>query len=217
MNAGVREKIKYALCYQYFMILIIDNGSQYTHLIMRNCRDLGRESLIVNNSASYERSVKPIEARIENIILSGGPGSVYAGNNGLSEVIVKKVLAGELRKPLLGICYGHQLIGFLAGAKVARGIRAEYGISEISIDDSDLLFMDVPKRFNAWVSHFDEVKSAPKGFVPLAHSDTCAIEAMRHKELEIFGVQFHPEVWHTENGERILSNFLGDHNALEEL
>lgn len=199
------------------MIIIVDNGSQYTHLIMRNCRDFGKESVIVNNSSSFDRSVKPHEERIDSIILSGGPGSVYAGNNGLSEVIVKKVLSGELRKPLLGICYGHQLIGYLSGSKVARGIRAEYGISEIFVDNKDLLFMDVPKKFNAWVSHFDEIKEVPKGFVALAHSDTCAIEAMRHKELEVFGVQFHPEVWHTENGERILSNFLGDHNVLEEL
>jgi len=196
------------------MILIVDNGSQYTHLIMRNCRDLGHDSLIVNNSSAYERSAAPVEKKVEKIILSGGPGSVYAGNNGLSEVIVKKVLAGELKKPLLGICYGHQLIGYLCGAKVARGVRAEYGISEIFVDDKDALFEGVPKNFNAWVSHFDEVKDTPKGFRALAHSDTCAIEAMRHREMEIFGVQFHPEVWHTENGERILGNFLEDKDVL---
>jgi GMP synthase (glutamine-hydrolysing) len=199
------------------MILIIDNGSQYTHLIMRNCRDMGKESQIVNNSSSYERSVKTIEKKVERIILSGGPGSVYAGNNGLSEAIVRKTLSGELDKPLLGICYGHQLIGYLAGADVAKGVNAEYGISEIYVDERDTLFMDVPKNFNAWVSHFDEVKGAPKGFRALAHSDTCAVEAMRHGEKEIFGVQFHPEVWHTENGERILGNFLGEHHVVDHL
>lgn len=196
------------------MILIVDNGSQYTHLIMRNCRDMGRESLIVNNSSAYERSVGPVEKKVEKIILSGGPGSVYAGNNGLSEAIVRKVLAGELKKPLLGICYGHQLIGYISGAKVARGVRAEYGLSEIFVDKTDRLFSGVPKKFNAWVSHFDEVKGTPDGFEALAHSDTCAIEAMRHREMEVFGVQFHPEVWHTENGERILGNFLEDHDVL---
>ncbi len=199
------------------MILIIDNGSQYTHLIMRNCRDMGHESQIVNNSSSYERSVAPNLKKIEKIILSGGPGSVYAGNNGLSEVIVKKALSGELDNPLLGICYGHQLIGHLAGAKVAKGVNAEYGISEICVDERNTLFMDVPKNFNAWVSHFDEVKDAPAGFRTLAHSDTCPVEAMRHNEKEIFGVQFHPEVWHTENGERILGNFLGEHHVVDKL
>jgi len=199
------------------MMLIVDNGSQYTHLIMRNCRDMGRESLIVNNASGYERSVRPIEKKVEKIILSGGPGSVYAGNNGLSGVIVKKVLAGELERPLLGICYGHQLIGYVAGAKVAKGVNAEYGVSEISVDEPDRLFMDVPRRFNAWVSHFDEVKETPRGFAALAHSDTCAIEAMRHAEMEVFGVQFHPEVWHTDHGERILANFLEEPHALGEL
>ncbi len=192
------------------MILIIDNGSQYTHLIMRNCRDLGHESQIVNNSSTYERSVKPIEKKIEKIILSGGPGSVYSGNNGLSEVVAKKILSNEIALPMLGICYGHQLIGYLSGAKVEKGQNAEYGISEIFVDETDILFKDVPKKFNAWVSHFDEVKDNPKGFDAIAHSTTCAIEAMRHKELPIFGVQFHPEVWHTEHGEKILANFLGE-------
>ncbi len=195
------------------MILIVDNGSQYTHLIMRNCRDMGKESLIVNTSSSYERSVKTIERKVERIILSGGPGSVYNGNNGLSEVIVRKVLSGELDRPLLGICYGHQLIGYVAGAKVAKGVNAEYGISEIYVDEPDTMFLDVPRQFNAWVSHYDEVKDTPEGFVALAHSDTCPVEAMRHREREIFGVQFHPEVWHTDFGERILGNFLGEHDV----
>jgi GMP synthase (glutamine-hydrolysing) len=177
---------------------------------MRNCRDLGRESLIVNNSSNYERSIALIEKKIGRVILSGGPGSVYSGDNGLSGVVAKKILAGELVRPLLGICYGHQLLGYLSGAKVEKGQNAEYGISEIFVDETDTLFKDVPKRFNAWVSHFDEVKDNPRGFEVLAHSTTCAIEAMRHEELEIFGVQFHPEVWHTEHGERILANFLGE-------
>ena len=199
------------------MILIIDNGSQYTHLIMRNCRDMEFESLIVNNTSSYERSVKPNESKIKAIILSGGPGSVYAGNNGLSEVIVRKTFEGKISFPLLGICYGHQLIAYLAGAEVAKGTSAEYGISQMYVDDTDRIFRDVPKRFNAWVSHFDEVKEVPEGFVPLAHSDSCPIEAMRHEKRKIFGVQFHPEVWHTENGERILANFLRDPDELEDI
>jgi GMP synthase (glutamine-hydrolysing) len=196
------------------MILIVDNGSQYTHLIMRTCRDMDYDSVIVNNSSSYERSVEPIEDKIQFVILSGGPGSVYSGNNGLSEDVAKRILKSEKKWPLFGICFGHQVIALAAGAQVGRGKSAEYGISEIIVDKEDRIFKDMPKRFNAWVSHFDEVKSVPDGFMPLAHSESCGIEAMRHKEREIYSVQFHPEVWHTEYGERIIENFLEDPDEL---
>lgn len=190
------------------MILIIDNGSQYTHLIMRNCRNLDFESTIVNNAADYDENVKPIEKKITHVILAGGPGSVYVGDNGLSEVVAKKVIEKELDVPMLGLCFGHQLIAYLLGSKVDKGKSAEYGISEIEIEEEDLLFKGLPRKFNAWVSHFDEVKELPEEYVQLAHSESCAIEAMKHKDRGIYGVQFHPEVWHTEHGEEILANFL---------
>ena len=196
------------------MILIIDNGSQYTHLIMRNCRDMDYDSTIVNNNSEYERSVKPIEDDIEYVILSGGPGSVYAGHNGLSEEVAKKVINGEKNWPLFGICFGHQVIAKVSGATVGRGKSAEYGISEVIIDKEDRIFKDMPRRFKAWVSHFDEVKDVPEGFIPLAHSESCAIEAMAHKEKQIYSVQFHPEVWHTEYGDRVIENFLEDADEL---
>jgi GMP synthase (glutamine-hydrolysing) len=110
--------------------------------------------------------------------------------------------------PVLGVCYGQQMIALVFGAKVAKGKSAEYGMGEVEIDSEDVIFKGVPKKIKAWVSHFDEVKELPKGFVKLAHSATCDIEAMRHAERPIFGVQFHPEVWHTENGEDIMRNFL---------
>lgn len=187
------------------MILIVDNGSQYTHLIKRNMRDLGKESETVNNRGI---ALAEVEARKpEAIILSGGPSSVYKGENGVSEEIVKKVTGGwDL--PLLGICYGHQLIAYALGGEVAKGSSAEYGLGKIYVDHEDLLLKGVPKEFQVWVSHFDEVKKLPAGFEALAHSSTCKVEAMRHKEKRIFGTQFHPEVWHTENGEKILENFL---------
>lgn len=191
------------------MILIIDNGSQYTHLIKRNCRDLGHDSETINGRENWEKAEAAISAGgAERIILSGGPSSVYTDPENLSKTIARKALAGELKLPLLGICYGHQAIAYAAGAKVAKGLSAEYGITDIEIDDEDLMFAGVPKKLKAWVSHFDEVKALPKGFSGLAHSGQCAIEAMRHRTKSIFGVQFHPEVWHTEHGERMLKNFL---------
>ncbi|HLD59431.1 MAG TPA: glutamine-hydrolyzing GMP synthase [Candidatus Bilamarchaeaceae archaeon] len=189
------------------MIVIIDNGSQYTHLIKRNCRDLGFEATILNNK-KRSSEFKNIIKNAEKIILSGGPSSVTAGNNGLSEEIVKKVINGVLPVPLLGICFGHQLLAHMFNGKVEKGDSAEYGTCEIEIDDEDILFKGVPKKLNAWVSHFDTIKLLPENFVGLAHSKTCQYEAIKHKENFIFGVQFHPEVWHTEHGEKILANFL---------
>ncbi len=189
------------------MILIIDIGSQYTHLIKRNCRDMDFEAEIIQNSEPYEKVKEQIKSA-EKIILSGGPSSVYAKSNGLAEEIVKEYKEGTLTQPLLGICFGHQLITHVFGGTVAKGAAAEYGISEISVDKEGTLFKNVPKKFKAWVSHFDEAKKAPKEFKVLAHSSTCKIESMEHETKKIYSVQFHPEVWHTEHGETILKNFL---------
>jgi len=193
------------------MILIIDNGSQYTHLIKRNCRELGHDAEIVNAKADYSKLPKD---GIEKIILSGGPSSVYTDPPNLSSAICEKARDGKLgtpdRKPipLLGICYGQQMIAHVFGAQVAKGASAEYGLGQITIDKEDMLFKGIPKTIRAWVSHFDEVKALPRGFERLAHSGTCDIEAMRHTALPVFGIQFHPEVWHTEHGEEIIGNFL---------
>lgn len=192
------------------MIVIIDNGSQYTHLIKRNMRDLGKESKILQNKGEG-RIIEAASLNPKAIILSGGPSSVTLGDNGASAQIIQKIWKkeegwGDI--PLLGLCYGHQLIAYELGGEVRKGSSAEYGFGRIFVDSEDTLFRGVPSEFKGWVSHFDEVKKMPKGFVSLAHSDTCAVEAMKHTERNIFGCQFHPEVWHTENGEKILENFL---------
>jgi GMP synthase (glutamine-hydrolysing) len=180
------------------VVFVIDNGGQYTHVIWRTVRDLGYEAEIRGKGARYEE----IEGA-SHIILSGGPGSAYKDSFPLNEEIIRK-----FQRPLLGICLGHQLIAHILGGKVERGKHAEYGIMRIIVDEEDVLFKGLGKEFDAWVSHFDEVKKIPENFKVLAHSEVCEVEAMRHKEKPIFGVQFHPEVWHTENGEKILSNFL---------
>jgi GMP synthase (glutamine-hydrolysing) len=190
------------------MILIIDNGSQYTHLIKRNCRELGYDVDMLYNKASQEEFDEFIREGVVKIILSGGPSSVYTDPPNLSSMVCQRVKDELIRMPLLGICYGHQMIAHVFGANVAKGKSAEYGMGEVVIDDEDILFAGIPKKLRVWTSHYDEAKELPKGFRKLAHSDICEFEAMRHNERPIFGVQFHPEVWHTEKGEDIIRNFL---------
>lgn len=187
------------------MITIIDNGSQYSHLIRRNMRDLGKDTELVPNKGTPLESV--MESGPDAVILSGGPSSVTKGKNFVSGEIVREAGKGW-DVPILGICYGHQLIAHELGGKVGRGKSAEYGLGKVVVDEADLLLARMPREFTAWVSHFDEVKELPHNFISLAHSDTCRVEAMRHVEKRIFGCQFHPEVWHTEKGEWVLENFL---------
>jgi GMP synthase (glutamine-hydrolysing) len=190
------------------MILIIDNGSQYTHLIKRNCRELGYEAEMLYAKAEQSVFDELMKAGVARIIISGGPKSVFEEPPNIGTRVCEGYKDGDIKLPLLGICYGHQMIAHVFGGKVEKGESAEYGTGEIEIDDEDTLFKGVPKKLKAWVSHFDQVTELPNGFVKLAHSEVCSIEAMRHKERPIFGVQFHPEVWHTEHGEEILKNFL---------
>lgn len=184
-------------------VYVINLGGQYTHVIWRTVRDLGYEVEIKEKEIKFEE-IKDAEA----LIFSGGPGSAPSGDFGVCEEIIEKIKSNELNVPLLGICMGYQLISHRFGGKVEKGKHAEYGIMKIVIDEEDVLFKGVPKEFNVWISHFDEVKEIPEGFVRLAHSKVCEFEAIKHKEKKIFGVQFHPEVWHTEHGETILKNFL---------
>jgi len=185
------------------MIAVIDNGGQYTHVIWRSVRELGFEVEVFPKETPFASLPTP-----KAFILSGGPGSAYRDEFFVNRDIILGVARGILRQPVLGICQGHQLIAHYLGGKVERGKSAEYGVQRIFVDEPDVLFKGLPQSFNAWVSHFDEVKELPPGFVALAHSESCRVEAMRHAELPLFGVQFHPEVWHTEGGERILGNFL---------
>jgi len=188
------------------MIVIIDKGSQYTHLIKRNFRDMDLEAEMINASEKYDAVREKIESA-ERIVLSGGPSSVSADKDSLTRVVAEMAKERKLTVPVLGICYGHQMIAHVWGAKVEKGKSAEYGVSEIILDKEDTILKGMPGKFKAWVSHFDEVKELPGGFESLAHSETCPIEAMANEEMKVYAVQFHPEVWHTEHGEKILGNF----------
>jgi GMP synthase (glutamine-hydrolysing) len=179
-------------------ILIVDMGSQYTHVIWRTVRDAGQDPKIV------PKNIRPKElAEGSAIILSGGPSSVIKDNFFSLPTQIKKA-----NKPLLGICLGHQLVAQSLGGVVMKGKSAEYGVSKIEVDSEGVILAGMPKSFNAWVSHFDEVVKMPPGFAKLAHSETCGVEAMENPTKKIFSVQFHPEVWHTEGGEQIIGNFL---------
>ena len=183
-------------------LAILNLGSQYTHVIWRTCRDLGVEAVIHQPDAGAD-----VVDFFDAYILSGGPASAPDMKPNQAHRLLKATGSGSSPKPILGICMGHQLMAHVLGGKVDKGSSAEYGVSEIVVDDASSILAGMPPKFQAWVSHFDEVKKMPDGFRSLAHSDTCKVEAMVHEKLPLFGVQFHPEVWHTQGGEKILENF----------
>jgi len=182
------------------MILILDNGGQYVHRIWRTLRYLGVEAKIIPNTTPLEE-IKAMEPK--GIIFSGGPDIEKTGN--CSAILGHY---DEFSVPILGICLGHQLIARHFGGKVGRGEKAEYSLVEIEIVDEDDLFVGFPGRLKVWESHMDEVKELPPGFKLLARSETCPVEAMKHEKLPIYGVQFHPEVAHTERGAEVYENFV---------
>jgi GMP synthase (glutamine-hydrolysing) len=177
-------------------VVILDYGSQYTQLIARRTRELGIYSVILPGDASLERieSFKP-----RALILSGGPNSVY--EDGAPQLPSGLLVHQEAtRLPLLGICYGMQLLAKDLGGKVIKGDTREYGRMAV--------IGECGKEFFAWMSHGDEVKVVPPGFESLSKSAQGKIASMFHKGRKIFGLQFHPEVTHTENGIRFLEEFL---------
>jgi GMP synthase (glutamine-hydrolysing) len=183
------------------VIIIIDYGGQYVHRIWRSLKYLGTESRIIGKLTSVEEllSYKP-----DGVILGGGPHSVYEDSDKLGDF--KGILEAGL--PLLGICLGHQLIAHAFGGEVRRGVSGEYAAVEIRVLDEDDLFRGLDPKLTVWESHRDEVTRLPPDFIRLAESETCPIEAMKHDSRSIYGVQFHPEVNHTEKGSEILGNFI---------
>lgn len=186
-------------------ILVLDFGGQYTHLIARRVRELGVYSEILPFDAPLERIRK---LSPEGIILSGGPASVYEDN----APSVDKALF-SLGTPILGICYGHQLIAKLFGGKVEKQEMKEYGRKEIEIANKEDLFAGLEDKETVWMSHGDQVKELPNLFEAIASSESCPLAASRGKAKEdgkycIYSVQFHPEVIHTPKGNQILENFI---------
>jgi len=182
------------------LVLVLDFGSQYTQLIARKVRELGVYSEIHPFSIPIEK-IKAV--RPTGIILSGGPSSVYEqGAPKPSPIIL------ELGIPVLGICYGLQLIADQLGGKVDASARREFGKADLRIDRREDLFQGLDGSTTVWMSHGDALSQIPAGFEPIAHTENAPICAIRNPAKRIFGVQFHPEVAHTPDGKKILSNFL---------
>ena len=180
-------------------ILILDFGSQYTQLIARRLR----EKHVYCEIHPFNIPIEKIkEFKPKGIILSGGPASVYAPD---SPKVSREVF--ELGVPVLGICYGMQLITYLFGGEVVRAERHEYGRAELEVLDNSDLFAGLPDKFTVWMSHGDRVLRIPPAFKPIAKTENAPYAAIRSSEKKIYGVQFHPEVKHSQYGDRILENF----------
>lgn len=181
-------------------IVILDFGSQYTQLIARRVRANKVFSVII----PYNTPAKEIAAmQPKGIILSGGPASVVDKKVPIPD---KNIL--HLGIPILGICYGMQVITELLGGKVKHTKDREFGKTEVFVDDNQDLFNHLPGNLTCWSSHGDLVSKLPAGFKILAHSMNTEIDAIGHAKKKIYGVQFHPEVSHTDKGSLILNNFL---------
>jgi GMP synthase (glutamine-hydrolysing) len=180
-------------------VIILDYGSQYSKLIARRVRECNIYSEIINPNEPYEVLKNK---NIMGIILSGGP-------SGINDIESPKIPSWlyDFDVPILGICYGLQAIIYDQGGKVSSEQNSEYGNSSINIiNSSDKLFKDCDENFNVWMSHGDSVTSMPDGYELLASTESCKYAAV--KSDNIYGIQFHPEVVHTENGSKIIRNFV---------
>lgn len=183
------------------IIIILDFGSQYNQLIARRIR----ENNVYSELVPYNISISNLKKykNLKGIILSGGPASVY---NKDAPVIDKGIF--NLGVPVLGICYGMQLISHVLGGKVSKTEKREYGLSKLMIKDFSDLMWNLKSILNVWMSHGDMVTKLPNGFETIAYTLTCPNAVIRNKMKNIFGVQFHPEVIHTEFGNNIFRSFL---------
>ena len=188
------------------MIVILDFGSQYTQLLARRVRELKVYCEILPYSTPLDviRRCGP-----EGIILSGGPGSVAVENNGNGkDMPMPHPGVFMLGVPILGVCYGHQILAKVMGGKVKRSSRREFGLSKLALTRSASLFNGIKPKFDVWMSHGDEVTALPFGFVSLGATENAPYAAIANTAKKIYGVQFHPEVSHTEFGGMILKNFV---------
>ena len=179
-------------------ILVLDFGGQYNQLIARRIRECN----VYCEVHPYNLSIEKIkEYHPKGIIFTGGPNSVYLEDSPLCS---KEIF--ELGIPILGICYGSQLMAHLLGGKVSKATVSEYGKTLLKTNDS-LLYKDIPCEFTCWMSHTDYISNLPEGFKITSTTNDCPIASMENDELKLYAVQYHPEVLHTEFGQKILENF----------
>ena len=179
-------------------IVVLNAGGQYCHLIARRIRELGVHAVV----ADINRPAADFEGA-RGIIISGGPASVVEPTSPRVDRAIY-----DLGLPILGICYGHQLLAKDLGGRVSPGVTKEYGHSSVHTEESPL-FRGIPRRdFTVWMSHGDTVVDTPPGFETIGETDDCKVAAMQHPDRRLFGLQFHPEVVHTEFGTEIYRNFV---------
>ncbi len=182
------------------MILVLDFGGQYNQLIARRVRECN----VYCEVHPYTMDLEKIrEMAPKGIIFTGGPNSVYGED---SPTCPKEIF--ELGVPVLGICYGSQLMAHLLGGSVKTAPVSEYGKTEVDVDTSAKLFDGVSPKTICWMSHTDYIEKAPEGFQITAHTPVCPVAAMEKPEAGLYAVQFHPEVMHTQEGMKMLSNFV---------
>ena len=192
MNPKVKESTEW--------VAILDFGSQYTQLISRRVR----EAKVYSEILPYNISAKKLKARNPRaIILSGGPANL-SGNQSL--LCQEEIF--NLGVPVLGICYGMQLIAKMSGGKVKDSLKREYGKAILKTDGNNILFKGMSKKLTVWMSHGDKVDRLPTNFEIIGHTGNSSIAAMANTKKKLYGVQFHPEVAHTPKGEEIIKNFL---------
>ena len=184
------------------IILIIDFGSQYTQLIAKKIREIGVFSEVISYKNVNDKKI--INTKPIGIILSGGPNTV---NSEYKPTIDKKIF--DLDIPILGICYGMQLISSIFGGIVNLADKKEFGLSKLEITKKSIIFSNIKKNeISVWMSHEDKVIKIPKDFIGIAKTKNSFYSVISHKKKNIFGIQFHPEVTHTEYGKIIIENFV---------
>lgn len=182
------------------LVIVLDFGGQYNQLIARRVRECG----VYCEVKSYKTHISEIKKLAPvGIIFTGGSNSVYLEN---SPHVDKEIF--ELGIPVLGICYGAQLMAYTLNGKVNTAIKREYGKTETNYDTNSILFDGLNDKDISWMSHGDYISELPAGFKIVAHSDTCPVAAMEHTDKKLYGIQLHPEVNHTVNGIKMLHNFL---------
>jgi len=179
-------------------IAILDFGSQYTHLITRRIRHLGVLAQIYSPDVDIQKF-----RGVKGIILSGGPQSVHDDT-----ALKYNEYIFELKVPILGLCYGHQLIAYHFNGQVVPGKVKEYGLATLQKAGENILLDKFKNSEQVWMSYGDQVKKIPFGFKVIARTKDCTVAGMAHDEQQLYGLQFHPEVKHTKNGLKILENFL---------
>ena len=182
------------------MIIVLDFGGQYNQLIARRVRECNVYAEVHPHTLSLDK-IK--EMNPKGIIFTGGPNSVYADD---SPRYQKEIF--ELGVPILGICYGSQLMSYTLGGTVETAPVSEYGRTEVDIDTSSAIFQNVSEKTICWMSHTDYIAKAPEGFKIIATTPVCPVAAMECAEKKLYATQFHPEVLHTQEGKQMISNFV---------